>query len=157
MLYTTHSDIAANFCNFTPNMSNISKTTISSKCQKPTIFIKRFLKKWMHHIRSRYWYIKVRHRLQRKCYGFVPLFNQIKYIAVHIYCILDYYLGKKCTQMAKITWPVSMATKGRNREFDITFQVFTPKDISCENFIKIGDMPCRPHIVNGVIFTENCY
>ena len=43
------------------------------------------------------------------------------------------------TKMAKITWPVSMATRFKSHNSGTGFWLFALKDTSCANFIKIGD------------------
>ena len=48
------------------------------------------------------------------------------------------------TKMAKITWPVSMATRFKSHNCDTSFWHFALNDTSCANFIKIGDYRFPP-------------
>ena len=60
-------------------------------------------------------------------------------------------------KMAKITWPVSMATRYESHKFDNGFWLFAQKDTSCANFIKIWHYlfpptlgPYREHVLKSV-------
>ena len=51
------------------------------------------------------------------------------------------------TKMAKITWPVSMATRFKSHKSDTGFWLFALKYMSCANFFKIGDYRFPPILV----------
>ena len=83
----------------------------------------------------------------RKCNDLYFLFTTIKYIVCTTYAYFRDFSWSNSTKMAKIPWPVSMATRFKSHKSDTGFWLFALKDTSCANFIKIGDYPFPPILV----------
>ena len=92
----------------------------------------------------------------KKCNDFYFLFNTIKYILCMMYAYFGNFSRPNSTEMAKITWPVSMATRFKSQKSDTGFWLFALKDMSCANFIKIGDYRFPPKL-EILRFLQRCH
>ena len=125
-------------------MFKITQFPIFVKLLKYAIFIRRFLGTWMHDNKTILLHREAGVITWRKCNNSYFFFNTIKYILCTMYAHFGNFSCPNSTKMAKITWPVSMATRFKSHKYDTGFWLFALKDTSCANFIKIGDYRFPP-------------
>ena len=117
-------------------MFKITQFPIFVKLLKYAIFIRQFLGTWMHDNKTILLHLEAGVLTWRKCNNFYFLFNTIKYILCIMYAYFGNFSCPNSTKMAKITWPVSMATRFKSHKSDTGFWLFALRDTSCANFIK---------------------
>ena len=120
-------------------MFKLTQFPIFVKLLKYAIFIRRFLGTWMHDNKTILLHLEAGVMTWIKCNNSYFLFNTIKYILCTMYAYFGNFPCPNSTKMAKITRPVSMATRFKSHKSDTGFWLFALKDTSCANFIKIGD------------------
>ena len=125
-------------------MFKITQFPIFVKLLKYAIFIRRFLGTWMHDNKTMLLHLEAGVLTWRQCNNSYFLFNTIKYILCTMHAYFGNFSCPNSTKKAKITWPVSMATRFKSHKSDTGFWLFALKDTSCTNFIKIGDYRFPP-------------